>query len=77
VDDSEVIVLIFSFILAGIGTAMNRVSSLHPLYFRGNPGPGIVRLSVLLAMGWIGYVLWKYADPSVTGVYVFFYLVMG
>ena len=28
-------------------------------------------------MAWIAIVLWRYADPSVTGVYVVFYLLMG
>jgi hypothetical protein len=50
---------------------------LHHLYFRGNPGPGIVRLGVLAAMAWIAYVLAYHADPSVAGVYVAFYFVMG
>ncbi|HXV85116.1 MAG TPA: hypothetical protein VD793_00375 [Gemmatimonadales bacterium] len=30
-----------------------------------------------LAVAWIGYVLWRHADPSVRGIYVWFYLVMG
>ena len=34
-------------------------------------------LGVLLAMVWIAFVIWRHADPSVTGVYVWFYLVMG
>ncbi|HVS15436.1 MAG TPA: hypothetical protein VMV46_16030 [Thermoanaerobaculia bacterium] len=37
----------------------------------------MVRLAVILAMGWIAYVLWRHADPSVVGIYVVFYLVMG
>jgi hypothetical protein len=32
---------------------------------------------MFLSMAWIGFVLWRYADPSVTGIYVVFYLVMG
>jgi hypothetical protein len=36
-----------------------------------------VRFAVILAMAWIAWVLWRYADPSVVGIYVVFYLVMG
>lgn len=77
VDDSEVFVFIICGMLAVIGTVGNATGFLHRLYFRDNPGPGIVRLGILLAMGWIGFVIWRYADPSVTGIYVVFYLVMG
>ncbi|OGU04636.1 MAG: hypothetical protein A2W29_05760 [Gemmatimonadetes bacterium RBG_16_66_8] len=76
-DDSEVFVFVLSFVAAGIGVVVNRTGALHGLYFRGNPGPGLVRLGVLLAMVWIAFVIWRHADPSVTGVYVWFYLVMG
>jgi hypothetical protein len=76
-DEGEIVVLIFSMVLGVVGMAVNSTASLHRLYFRDNPAPGIVRLGVLLAMGWIAYVLWHHADPSVTGIYVFFYLVMG
>lgn len=64
--------------VAAIATAMaTRTETIHRLYLRSNPAPGIVRLGVFLSMGWIGFVLWRYADPSVTGIYVVFYLVMG
>ena len=75
--ESEGFVLLFSVILGVAGAVINRTGALHPLYFRDNPGPGIIRLAVLLAMAWIGYVLWRHADPSVVGIYVVFYLVMG
>jgi hypothetical protein len=77
VDESEVLVFLLSWVLAAVGAGVNRTGGLHGLYFRDNPGPGVVRLGVLLAMGWIGLVLWLWADPSVTGIYVLFYLVMG
>lgn len=76
-DESELLVFFFCMALAAGGVVVNRTGSLHRLYFRDNPGPGITRLGVLLAMGWIALVLWRWADPSVTGFYVLFYLVMG
>jgi hypothetical protein len=76
-DESEVMVLIASAVLAAVGLGMNTTGAYHPLYFRDNPAPGIVRLGILAAMVWIAYVLWQHADPSVTGPYVIFYLVMG
>lgn len=69
--------MLVSGFVAVVAALATRADTLHPLYLRGNPGPGIVRLAVLLAMAWIGFVLWRYADPSVTGIYVVFYLIMG
>jgi hypothetical protein len=77
VDDSEFFTLVVSVILAVVGIGATRTGQLHHLYFRNNPAPGVVRLGVLLSMAWIAYVLWRHADPSVTGIYVLFYLVMG
>lgn len=76
-DGSEVIVFILSIALAAVGVGVTTTGQLHRLHFRGNPAPGVVRLGVILAMAWIAYVLWRHADPSVTGIYVVFYLVMG
>jgi hypothetical protein len=76
-DGSEVIAFLFSLVLAVAGMVATRKGSLHPLYFRGNPGPGLVRLAVILSMLWIGLVITVWADESVTGIYVVFYLVMG
>ena len=77
VDDGEFMVMLISSGVA-IATALaTRTETFHRLYLRNNPAPGIVRLGVVLSMGWIGFVLWRYADPSVTGIYVVFYLVMG
>jgi hypothetical protein len=77
VDDAEVIIFVLSIGAAIAGVAATSTASLHRLYFRDNPAPGIVRFGVLLAMAWIAYVLWFHADPSVTGPYILFYLVMG
>jgi hypothetical protein len=76
-DGSEVFALLVSMVLAAAGTVATWNGSLHPLYLRGNPGPGLVRLAVILSMLWIGLVLAVWADESVTGIYVVFYLVMG
>ena len=76
-DDSEIFVFVLSLVAGAVGVVVNRTGELHPLYFRDNPGPGLVRLGVLLAMAWIGYVIWRHSDPSVTGIYVWFYFAMG
>jgi hypothetical protein len=72
---------LFIFFMSGIAAivlaAVTRIGPFHRLYLRGNPAPGLVRLGVIVAMAWIGFVIWRYADPSVTGIYVVFYLVMG
>jgi hypothetical protein len=76
-DEGEFLVFAMSVALGIAGTVANRTGRLHHLYFRDNPAPGIVRLGVLLAMAWIAFVIWRHADPSVTGFYVVFYLVIG
>jgi hypothetical protein len=76
-DESEVFIFIVFIFLALVGMGTNTTAPLHPLYFRRNPAPGVVRLGIIAAMAWIYYVLLNHADPSVTGVYVLFYLVMG
>jgi hypothetical protein len=75
--DSEIFVLGLSLFGGAIAVAANATGRLHDLYFRNNPGPGIVRAGVLASMLWIAFVLAFFADPSVRGVYVAFYLVMG
>jgi hypothetical protein len=76
-DEGEVMVLVISIVAGLFGVGVSATAALHPLYFRGNPAPGIVRLGVLGAMAWIAYVIWNHADPSVAGIYVAFYLVVG
>lgn len=76
-DDSERVVFLIALFLAVVGAIVTRKGSLHSLYFRGNPGPGIVRLAVILSMLWIWLVTAVWADAGVTGPYVLFYLVMG
>ncbi len=73
----EVFVLFISVFLIALGVGANWMGRLHPLYFRDNSAPGAIRLGVLAAMAWIAFVLAFFADPSVRGVYVVFYLVMG
>jgi hypothetical protein len=75
--EGEVFVLGICVVLGAVAAYYNSTASLSRLYFRNNPAPGIIRLGVILAMAWIGLVIWQFADPSVTGIYVIFYLVMG
>jgi hypothetical protein len=77
VDELEPLIFMLSIGGAVAGAVMHSQWRMHRLYFRGNAAPGIVRAGVILAMAWIWFVLLYYADPSVTGFYVLFYLVMG
>jgi len=52
-------------------------SNKHPLYLRGAAAEGYVRVSIFLSIGWILFVLYNHADPSVVGFYRFFYLAIG
>lgn len=76
-DELENFILIVCLAVSLIAAVSTRTGGFHRLYLRGNPGPGILRLGVIVAMAWIAFVLWRYADESVTGIYVLFYLVMG
>lgn len=76
-DEDELLIFFMSAALGVVGALATNLSALHWLYLRGNRAAGLARLSVWAAMAWIAFVLWRYADPSVTGVYVVFYLVMG
>ena len=73
----EVFVFVVSLMLAVVGIGVHSTAGLHFLFFRRNPAVGLVRSGVIAAMLWIIYVLWNHADPSVTGIYVAFYIVMG
>lgn len=76
-EEDEVVILWLSAGVAIAGIVWHYLGALHGLNFRRNPAPGIVRLGIFLAMGWIVVVLALFADPSIVGVYNFFYLVMG
>lgn len=73
----EIVVLLVSCAMAGAGMTRTTTSRLPGLVRRENPGIGLMRLAVLAALGWIWLVLIRYADPSVTGIYRGFYMVMG
>ncbi len=76
-DDSEVLILIFSFMATVPALIVTAHAPLHRLYFRGNPGPGFVRAAVLVSLAWIWLVCLVWADESVQGPYVVFYLILG
>lgn len=75
--EDEMMVLMVSIGLAGGGAFATRTGLLHPLWFRDNPWPGLVRVAVAAAMAWVTFVLLVFADPSVRGVYLWMYLIMG
>jgi hypothetical protein len=76
-DDSESYVFIISALAAAATAVVTRVAPLHGLFLRRNAGVGLARLAVAASMAWIAFVIWQFADPSVRGIYVVFYLVMG
>jgi hypothetical protein len=76
-DPDEVIVLVFSAVVAVSGLASNATTRMHRLYFREAAAVGMARLATGLALLWILFVLLRFADASVTGIYILFYMVMG
>jgi hypothetical protein len=76
-DADEVVVMVISGFVALGGMASTSTAQMPALYFRDASCVGLVRLATGLAMLWILAVLLWYADASVTGIYVLFYVVMG
>ena len=72
---------IFVFLIAGAvaisSIGMTSVNGLHALCLERNPGPGLVRLGIVGGIAWLGIVLAFFGDPSIQGIYVWFYLVLG
>ncbi|MDQ1256462.1 MAG: hypothetical protein QG656_1058 [Candidatus Hydrogenedentes bacterium] len=75
--DDEVFVFILSGVAGVVGAFLTRVSSLPSPYTRRNAGIGLMRLAVLAAIAWTWFVIQFFGDPSIQGVYVWFYLVMA
>jgi hypothetical protein len=75
--EDEVGILAVSAILALAVTPFALGWTFHRLFRRGNPAAALPILTLFAAIGWLAFVLRFYADPSVVGVYVFFYLALG
>ena len=75
--DDEFIVMLLSCGAAIGSIAYTTVSGLHPLCLERNPGPGLVRLAIIGGLAWIAIVLHWFGDPSIVGIYVWFYMIMG
>jgi len=76
-DESEVFILIVAGCAALAAMAFTVTAPMHRLHFRGNPGPGMVRFAIGLSLAWIWLVCMVWADESVQGVYVGFYVALG
>ena len=76
-DGDEFIVLLLSVALSIWALFRLRIAPLHQLFIKDNIGIGLIRLSVLLSLCWFLYVIKYYADQSVVGIYIYFYLIMG
>lgn len=64
-------------VVVAASTGLTSTAWMPPLALRRTAGLGLVRLAMILAMAWLLLVLMRYADPSVQGIYVAFYLLMG
>ncbi len=75
--EDEIVVFIISGIGALAGAYWTKVSSLPRAFTQGNAGIGLLRLSVAASVLWAAYVMRFHGDPSIQGVYVWFYLLMA
>jgi hypothetical protein len=76
-DESEVFILWMGFFVAMAGVGLTFTAPMHRIYFRGNPGPGLVRAALILSVAWVWLVCMVWADESVQGVYIPFYMALG
>lgn len=75
--DDEIVIAIFAFFVAAGSMSATSFNGLHPLCLERNPGPGLMRLAVLGSLLWLALVLQFFGDPSIVGIYVWFYLLLG
>lgn len=75
--DDEIFCLIGSIGLAVVCVPFVLGWLKHRLFLRNNPAAAIPVLAIAIAMAWTTFVLWNFADPSVVGVYRFFYIMLG
>ena len=75
--EDEFMVFMVSLFAAAAASAALSPSRLHPFHTQANPGIGLHRVAVLLALLWTWWVIRYYGDPSIVGFYVVFYLVMS
>lgn len=75
--DDEFMILLFSLAAAAAGALTLAASRLHGFHTHRNPGIGLHRVVVALTLLWTIWVIHYHGDPSITGIYVFFYLVMA
>ncbi len=62
---------------AFMGWFHTRWDSLHKLYLRDNPSPGIMRVAVFLSMGWITLTLLLFGSVRIQGIWYFYYWIIG
>ncbi|HBJ35178.1 MAG TPA: hypothetical protein DDZ51_10570 [Planctomycetaceae bacterium] len=75
--EDEVGIFAVAGIIALLMTPFTLGWTYHRLYRRDNPAAALPMIALVVSIAWIAFVLRFYADPSVVGVYVFFYFVLG
>jgi len=75
--DSEPLIFLLSIIVSIVMFLHTSTRGLHPLFLKNNSAIGLTRLSIILSLLWMVVVLNTYADPSITGIYTWFYLIIG
>jgi len=75
--ESEIPVFFLSIIVSLVMFFKTSTGNLHPLFVDKNPAIGLTRFSIILSILWVVIVLNTYADPSITGIYTWFYLILG
>jgi len=76
-EDDEIFIVLVAVVTAILVAPSVLGWNYHRLFRRENPAAALPTLAMGASLGWLGFVLRFYADPSVAGIYVFFYLAIG
>ncbi len=67
----------FMAVAALMGWYESHSRSLHGLYLKNNPAPGLVRAAVLIGTAWIAFTLFFFGSDRITFIWYFYYLIIG
>ena len=73
----EIFVLVIASLICIVMFFGHLFTNRHAILVRRSTSEGMIRLSIAISLGWIVYVLYTYADPSVVGIYRLFYVILG
>lgn len=75
--DDEITILLLVAGAAGAGIIATSPSLMPRAFTERNPGIGLLRLASAFTILWTAYVIQFHGDPSITGIYIAFYVILA